>query len=73
MMLMDKGYYDYDYSEPKPKVKHEIKPRTVKQVSSTLERFGFKTELKGAEPERLTPGQLQAQVMGEENSKHGHN
>lgn len=72
-MLMDKGYYDYDYSEPKPRIKHEVKPRTAKQMSSILERFGFKTKLKDDEPKRLTPEQLQAEVMREEELKHGHN
>lgn len=70
---MDKGYYDYDYSEPKSRRKQAAKPKTARQMSSVLERFGFKTRLQDNESGQLTAEQLQAEVMREEESKHCNN
>ena len=44
MMLVDKGYYDYDYERIKVKAKQVLYEDTVKsesEVKSLLARFGF--------------------------------
>ena len=66
---MDKDFYDYDYSEAKITPKQEVKPRSAKEVGSTLERFGFKTKLRSTQSPPMTPEQLQAEVMAEEKLK----
>jgi hypothetical protein len=44
MMLIDKGYYDYDFEHPKTKVKQALYEDTVKSEKETLgllARFGI--------------------------------
>lgn len=40
MQLIDKGYYDYDYEEPKPKQVFR-KERTEAEEKNIFARFGF--------------------------------
>ena len=62
-MLMDKGYYDYDYSVPEKKQPCILKPKSKEELNSMMARFGFKMKLR-------TPGsKLQAEVMAEEKKK----
>ncbi len=68
-MLMDKGFYDYDYSEPKPRINYQPKPKSREQLSSMLARFGFKTKLRTPDSKPLSPSELQAEVMREEEKK----
>lgn len=65
-MLMDKGYYDYDYSKPSEDyktVKNEAK--SEEELARRLQNMGF--GIKKKQP--LTPEQLQAEVMEEERKK----
>lgn len=68
-MLIDKGYYDYDFSEEvivKAKPKAELKPRSTKELTSILAKFGFKTKLRAAgEAKPLLPEEVQRIVMEE--------
>lgn len=44
MMLIDKGYYDYDYERKEPKFKQALYEDTVKNEEDTLSmlsRFGI--------------------------------
>lgn len=64
-MLMDKGYYDYDYEAVKTKAKrHE---NSEKRTQDIMNRFGFGKVKSLKKP--LTPEQLQAEVMREEEKK----
>ncbi len=38
-MLVDKSYYDYDYTEPKKKV--VIKLRSAEEINNLMNKFGF--------------------------------
>lgn len=38
-MLIDKGYYDYDYQEPKAKVQ-DVAPKNADETKKMLARFG---------------------------------
>lgn len=58
MMLIDKGYYDYDYDskviDKKPDYTDTVK--TDEEVSSMLSRFGIgkpKEEIKNMNPEEI--------------------
>ena len=68
-MLMDKGYYDYDYAEPKETHKVILKEKSDKEVSSMLARFGFKTKLRSKESKSLTAEEMQRIAMEEQNDK----
>ena len=39
MMLIDKGYYDYDYQDPKAKSK-DVAPKSAEDTKKMLARFG---------------------------------
>lgn len=65
-MLIDKGYYDYDYQEPKM---HAAKPksydesvRSDEEMQSILSRFGW-GKPKASQP--LTPEEAQRIAMEE--------
>lgn len=66
-MLMDKGFYDYDYSEPKHKSigRNISKATDPEKLKAKLARLGV--GLQGGNP--LTAEQLQAEVMQEERIK----
>ena len=67
---MDKGYYDYDYTEPKVIQKTELKAKSDKEMSSMLERFGFKTKLRSKESKQpLSAEEIQNIAMNEQNNK----
>lgn len=68
-MLMDKGYYDYDYSAPEKKQSCPVKPKSKEELNSMMARFGFKTKLRTTEAKPLSPSELQAEVMREEEKK----
>lgn len=67
-MLLDKGYYDYDYEVPREKEKrHE---NSVERTQAMMNRFGF------GKAKSLTPStdttlaeQLQSEVILEEKKK----
>lgn len=41
-MMIDKGYYDYDYTGPKPRESAEIRaPRSEKATQDIFKRFGW--------------------------------
>ncbi|MDE6649313.1 MAG: hypothetical protein K2K45_05235 [Muribaculaceae bacterium] len=66
ILLIDKGYYDYDFTEP-PKPKPKLKKKTTREVSSMLARFGFKTKLHDVEKEKpMTAEEMQRIAMEEE-------
>ncbi len=65
LMLMDKGFYDYDYEVPKEINKrktYEESVRSDEEIRDILGRFGW-----GKKP--LTAEQLQLEVMEEEKKK----
>lgn len=64
LMLLDKGYYDYDYEEAKSKPKYTgAKHEPSKERTDYLmKRFSFG---RYAEKEKLTPEELQAEIMAE--------
>lgn len=68
LMLMDKGYYDYDYKEPEVKREVVIKKKSDKEVSAMLARFGFKTKLT-SEAKPLTAEEMQRIAMEEQKDK----
>ena len=59
-MLMDKGYYDYDYTEPKEEVVVEKHKRTHEQTQSIFTRMGFGKLKKLGEPTPPTDEEIQA-------------
>ncbi len=70
-MLIDKEYYDYDYNEEcanrnieKTKSK-TTKKKSAKEISSMLERFGFKTKIREDEPKKISSEEAQKIVMNE--------
>ena len=68
ILLIDKGYYDYDFTEP-PKPKPKLKKKTTREVSSMLARFGFKTKLHDGEKPPMTAEEMQRIAMEEQNEK----
>lgn len=40
---MDKGYYDYDYQEPKRKAVEDVAPKNREETQKMLARFGVGT------------------------------
>lgn len=68
-MLMDKGYYDYDYTEPQRKPKTELKEKSEEEVGAMLARFGFKTKLRSKEPKPMTAEEMQRIAMEEERQR----
>ena len=65
ILLIDKDYYDYDFTEP-PKPKPKLKKKTTREVSSMLARFGFKTKLHDVEEEKpMTAEEMQRIAMEE--------
>lgn len=61
MLLMDKGYYDYDYEAVKAVPKQKTYEETVKsdeEIRDILGRFGWGKQ-------KLSPEELQREVMEE--------
>lgn len=69
MMLMDKGYYDYDYEALKETVRrNETQEQKEKRTQGMMDRFGF-GKVKKIEKKPLTPSELQAVALAEEKKK----
>lgn len=68
-MLMDKGYYDYDYSTPEENQNRQVKQKSREELDAMMSRFGFKTKLRTSSPKPLTPSELQAEMMKYEKGK----
>jgi hypothetical protein len=67
MMLVDKGYYDYDFERKKEKVRQTLYEDTVKsddEVRSWLARFGI-----GQKHTEESLEELQEMAMNELNEK----
>lgn len=69
-MLLDKAYYDYDYSEEairnsKPKTKPRKK--SAEEMSALLARFGFNTKIRteNTEKQKLSAEEMQRIVVEE--------
>ena len=54
-MLVDKGYYDYDYKLPESKKVTEATPMSKDKLQKTMEKFGF--------GRKMTPENLQKVAM----------
>ena len=67
-MLMDKGYYDYDYKEPEENIIVEKHERTHEQTQSIFSRMGFGKLKKIGETIPMTAEEMQRIAM-EENEK----
>lgn len=66
LMLIDKGYYDYDYEEPKRKRSSApTKAKSDAETAKMLSRFGVGTAVKSAavELKKMDMEQLQAYAM----------
>lgn len=60
-MLIDKGYYDYDFQEPKRKRKRNISKATdPEKLARKLGQLGI-----GAKPQPITPEEAQRIAMEE--------
>jgi hypothetical protein len=60
-MLLDKGYYDYDYEKPSGKTEAAITAvKNDAELAEKLKGIGFRVRQK-----QLTPEELQAEVLGE--------
>lgn len=71
-MLMDKGFYDYDYSEPKPrKSKRPIDTTLMSddEVAAILSTAVIPGTDTLVHKQPLSPSELQAEVMREEEKK----
>lgn len=68
-MLMDKGYYDYDYSEPKDHKTPTKKKRTHEQMQAMLTRMGFGELKKTGFSQPANAEELQNIAMAELNIK----
>lgn len=64
-MLLDKSYYDYDYEAVEEKSVTPQKPKSKREVSAMLSRFGFQTKIGTDKKKPLSPEELQAEVMAE--------
>lgn len=64
MMLMDKGYYDYDYEAVKEKPVLTAEDREIWSQEKLHAILGVKPKKKP-----LTPEELQAEVMAEEKKR----
>lgn len=69
LMLMDKGYYDYDYSEPKDHKTPTKKKRTHEQMQAMLTRMGFGELKKTGFSQPANAEELQNIAMAELNIK----
>ena len=67
-MLMDKGYYDYDYEAVKKKPKAQTQEQSEERTQRIMDRFGF-GKVKKINKKPLTAEELQAEVMKEERKK----
>lgn len=67
-MLLDKGYYDYDYEavmdSGKSRRRVETDAERNERIQSMIKRFGF-GKVKKEKKKPLTPEQLQAEIMTE--------
>lgn len=70
VMLMDKGYYDYDYNADYSKRREklrQLRPKSNAELQETLTRMGFGNIMAKDTP--LSPAEIQAVVMAEEKKK----
>lgn len=69
-MFMDKGYYDYDYNTEYSKRREKLRrlrPKSNAELQEKLTRMGFGNIMAKDTP--LSPSELQAEVMREEEKK----
>nr|DAN28962.1 MAG TPA: hypothetical protein [Caudoviricetes sp.] len=67
-MLLDKGYYDYDYEAVKETARrNETQEQKEKRTQGMMDRFGF-GRVKSVK-KTLSPEELQAEVMAEEKKR----
>lgn len=71
MMLIDKGYYDYDFKHFKPKAAPQ-KARTNAEMANIMARFGFNTKLGDAQTRTdVSAEEMQRIAMGLDDVTHG--
>lgn len=67
-MLLDKGYYDYDYDKAKGEFvsirRNETQEEKDKRTQRMMDRFGF-GKVKKVAPKTLTADELQSEVLSE--------
>ena len=66
-MLMDKGYYDYDYETVKASAAPVAHEQSEERTQGMIDRFGFGKVKSIRKPP--SPAELQAEVMAEEKLK----
>ena len=67
MVLMDKGYYDYDYEAEKASPASVAHEQSEERTQGMMDRFGFGKVKSIRKPP--SPAELQAEVMAEERKK----
>ena len=68
-MLLDKGYYDYDYQEPSERSKAaKSEAKSDAELAERLRKMGLTVRPK-AKPQPMSAEELQAVVMAEERKK----
>lgn len=68
-MLLDKGYYDYDYQEPSERSKAaKSEAKSDAELAERLRKMGLIVRPK-AKPQPMSAEELQAVVMAEERKK----
>ena len=68
-MLLDKGYYDYDYQEPSERSKAaKAEAKSDAELAERLRKMGLIVRPK-AKPQPMSAEELQAVVMAEERKK----
>lgn len=66
-MLLDKGYYDYDYEKPSERTEAALTAATSDdELEARLRGMGLNVRPK---KKTLTPEELQAEVMAEEKKR----
>ena len=66
-MLLDKGYYDYDYEKPSERTEAALTAaKSDDELEAKLRSMGLNVRLK---KKTLTPEELQAEVMAEGKNK----
>lgn len=71
-MLLDKGYYDYDYTDTYDERKERLKqlrPKSNAEIQEKLSRMGFGNIMAKEEPAQMSAEEMQRIAMEEAKSR----
>ena len=68
-MLIDKGYYDYDFEAVKKAKVEDVAPRNREETQKLVARFGIGVKPSVAQGEGMSVDELQRMAMESENAK----